>query len=361
MREQNATVIRDKREAHSPVRSWAIADPSFYVPVMGILVLAVLPIFVTNPYYMNVLNLILLFACGGMAWNIIGGYARQVSLGHSIFFGLGAYTSTLLQIHWKISPWIGMILGGLVAVGVGYVVGHSVFRLRGHYFAVATIVLSQIIRLLFIKFYTLTGGAEGLSVPMNNSFAMLQFSSKVPYYYIFLVTMLGTILLVRRIEKSRLGYYMVAMGQDEEAARVIGINIPQVKQIALAISAFLTAVMGTFFAQYMYYIEPNDIFSIPTSVEFALISIVGGLGTFLGPVLGSFIMKPIIELTNEYLADTLPGLNYAIYGLILVVIIILRPNGVIGFIGQAYQITLAKLPGYRRSLGGGLECEHSAS
>ena len=334
-------------------RGSPVSDPRLYLPLVGILVLAMLPVIVTNAYYLNVLNLILLFACTGMAWNILGGYARQVSLGHSIFFGLGAYTSTLLQVHWRISPWIGMILGGLVAVGVGYLVGKSVFRLRGHYFAVATIAMSQITRLLFIKFYRVTGGAEGLSVPMNNSLAMLQFSSKVPYYYIFLVTMLGMILLVRRMEKSRLGYYMVAMGQDEQAARAIGIDIPQVKQVALAISAFLTAILGTFFAQYMYYIEPNDLFSLPTSIEFALVSIVGGLGTVLGPVLGAFIMKPTIELTNEYLADTLPGLNYAIYGLILVIIIVLRPNGVIGFFSHIYETALTRLPGYRRSLEGG--------
>lgn len=352
----NASNLAEKENVSSlPVSPKAtsrlsVTDPRIYMPGLGVGLLVLLPLMLgENSYYTNLLCLILLFASAGMAWNILGGYARQVSLGHALFFGIGAYTSTLLQIHWKISPWIGMVAGGVLAVLIGFVIGMGVFRLRGHYFAIATIAFSMITMLVFVKFYQFTGGAQGLSVPFENSFWMLQFKGKLPYYYIFLVMMLGMIFLVRKIQRSRLGYYMVAMGQDEQAAKAIGINIPRVKHTALAISAFCTAITGTLYAQFMYFIEPLDIFSIPMSVEFALVSIVGGLGTVLGPVLGAFVMKPIVEITNEQFGSVLPGLNFAIYGIILILVIILRPNGLIGIFSDGYHYLLSKLPGYGKN------------
>ncbi len=330
-----------------------ITNPRLYVPVIGLILMILLPLAVNDAYYLNILNLMLLFAAVGVAWNLLGGYARQVSLGHGIFFGIGAYTSTLMQIHWDITPWVGMLAGGLLAVVVGFVIGLGVFRLRGHYFAISTIAFSTIVMLLFVKFYTVTGGAQGLSVPLKNSFWMLQFDGKLPYYYIFLAVMLLMVVVARLIEKSRLGYYMIAMGQDEQAARAIGINIPRVKHTALAISAFCTAIIGTLYVQYMYFVEPAGIFSVPMSVEFALVSIVGGLGTVFGPVLGAFIMKPIVTLTNDYLGNVLPGLNYTIYGVILILVIVLRPNGLIGPVSTGYRYLLAKLPGYKADGKGG--------
>lgn len=335
--------------------SLAVINPRVYMPMIGLAVLALLPFIVNNDYFLNILNLVLLFASVGIAWNLLGGYARQVSLGHGIFFGIGAYVSTLLQINWNISPWVGMIAGGIVAVAVGFIIGLGVFRLRGHYFAISTIAFSTIVMLLFVKFYKITGGAQGLSVPLKNSFLMLQFNGKLPYYYVFLVMMLAMIFLARAIERSRLGYYMVAMGQDEQAAKAIGINIPRVKHTALAISAFCTAIVGTLYVQYMYFVEPAGIFSVTMSVEFALVSIVGGLGTVFGPVLGAFIMKPVVTLTNDYLGNVLPGLNYTIYGFILILVIILRPNGLIGIFSVSYEYLLTRLPGYGTDGKGGKE------
>ena len=333
--------------------SLGFTKPRVYVPVIGLVFLVLLPLAVKQSYYLNILNLMLLFASVGIAWNVLGGYARQVSLGHGIFFGIGAYTSTLLQIYWNITPWVGMIVGGILAVVVGFIIGLGVFRLRGHYFAISTIAYSTIVMLLFVKFYTITGGAQGLSVPMRNSFWMMQFDGKLPYYYVFLAVMLIMVLVARLIEKSRLGYYMIAMGQDEQAARAIGINIPKVKHTSFAISAFCTAVIGTLYVQYMYFVEPAGIFSVQMSVEFALVSIVGGLGTVFGPVLGAFIMKPIVTLTNDYFGNVLPGLNYTIYGVILILVIVLLPNGLIGPFSNGYRYLLSKLPGYRTDGKGG--------
>lgn len=324
----------------------SLKNPRVYVPCLGVVFMLILPLLFDNSAHINMLCMVFLFAAAGMSWNILSGYARQVSLGHGIFFGIGAYTTTLLQIHWNITPWIGMFVGGVLAVFVGYFIGLGVFRLKGHYFAIATIAYSMIFMLIFIKFYNITGGAQGLSIPYNNSFVVMQFKEKLPYYYIFFAALLIMIFVVRKIERSRLGYYMIAMGQDEQAAKAIGINIFGVKQTALAISAFCTAIMGTLYAQYMYYIGPNDVFSLDMSIEFALVSIVGGLGTVFGPILGSALMKPLVELANEHFGSSLPGLNYAIYGLVLMVVIMIRPNGLIGIFNDAYQYALSKLPGY---------------
>ncbi|AZU64458.1 hypothetical protein CHR53_26305 [Neobacillus mesonae] len=325
-----------------------ISHPKMYVPLIGLLLLSIAPLMV-NQYYQNILNSIVLFAIAGVSWNIFGGYARQISLGHAVFFGIGAYTSTLLLTKFGISPWIGMFVGGLLSVLVGYIMGLSLMRLRGHYFAISTIVFSQVLLLIFTKYRQFTGGAEGLSVPFADSFWMLQFSNKLPYFYIFLVFLIGILLLVRKIENSRLGYYMIAMGQDDQAAKAVGINIPRVKHIALAISAFTMSIVGTLYAQYMYFIEPVAVFDIPLSVEFAMISIIGGLGTVMGPVIGAVIMKPFIEIaisiTNFLGFESVGGINYFLYGIILVIVVIVLPNGLIRPITRGYNKLLSVLPG----------------
>ncbi|WP_051633719.1 branched-chain amino acid ABC transporter permease [Bacillus sp. UNC41MFS5] len=342
--------LGDKTISHSKKNTLFshISQPKIYVPLFGLLFVCVAPLTV-NEYYQNILNSILLFAIAGVSWNIFGGYARQVSIGHALFFGIGAYTSTILLTKYGISPWIGMFVGGIISVVVGYIMGMGLMRLRGHYFAIATIVFSQVALLLVTKYRGFTGGAEGLSVPFAESFGMLQFSSKLPYFYIFLAFLVVILLLVRKIENSRLGYYMIAMGQDDQAAKAIGINIPRVKHIALAISAFTMSMVGTLYAQYMYFIEPKAVFDVPLSVEFAMVSIIGGLGTVMGPVIGAIVMKPFIEvaisITSFLGLGSLEGINYFLYGIILIVVVILIPNGLIRPISKAYNRLLSVLPG----------------
>jgi branched-chain amino acid transport system permease protein len=336
-------------------RSSSLTQPKVYVPIIGLVLFALVPLLV-NEYYQNILNMILLFSIAGISWNIFGGYARQVSIGHALFFGIGAYTSTLLLIKLNVSPWIGMIVGGIFSVIVGYIMGMSLMRLRGHYFAIATIVFSQVALLLVTKFRGFTGGAEGLSVPFNESFLMLQFSNKLPYFYIFLIFMLGMLFLAKKIEHSRLGYYMVAMGQDDQAAKAVGVNIPRVKHIALAISAFTMSLTGTLYAQYMYFIEPKSVFDTPMSVEFAMVSIIGGLGTLMGPVIGAIIMKPFIEIaisiTDLLGFSSVQGINYFLYGIILIVVVIALPNGLIRPLAKLYNKLLDILPGGKATNGG---------
>lgn len=336
-------------------KTFSYTQPKVYVPIIGLILFALAPLTV-NEYYQNILNMILLFSIAGVSWNIFGGYARQVSLGHAIFFGIGAYTSTLLLVKLNVSPWIGMIVGGIFSVIVGYVMGMSLMRLRGHYFAIATIVFSQVALLLVTKFRGFTGGAEGISVPYMESFLMLQFSNKLPYFYIFLAFLVAMLFLVKKIEHSRLGYYMVAMGQDDQAATAVGVNIPRVKHIALAISAFTMSLVGTLYAQYMYFIEPKSVFDIPMSVEFAMVSIIGGLGTVFGPVIGAIVMKPFIEIAitiTDWLGfGSIQGINYFLYGIILIIVVIVLPNGLIRPLTRLYNKLLAILPSGKSTKGG---------
>ena len=200
---------------------------------LGVLVviLLALPQVVKNSFAIDICIRVLLFSFIGVAWNLIGGYAKQLSLGHAAFFGLGAYTSTILQIDFGISPWIGMIAGGVVAALASLPIGWLCFRLRGPYFAIATIATAQVFMLIFLKFRDLAWGAEGTTIPnLGNSPLMMQFEAKAAYYYVALGLLAIGLAITYRIERSWMGYYLVAIGEDEDAAEAIGVNAPRVKR-----------------------------------------------------------------------------------------------------------------------------------
>src|SRR5476651_1359036 len=191
-------------------------------------VLLVLPLVVKSAFALDILIRILLFAFIGVAWNLIGGYAKQLSLGHAAYFGLGAYTSTLLQIDFGISPWIGMFAGGVVAMLASLPIGALCFRLRGPYFAIATIATAQVLMLIFLKFRDFAWGAEGTTIPnLGHAPLMMQFDGKAPYYYVALGLLVLALGITAWIERSRIGYYLVAIGEDEDAAEAIGIDVPR--------------------------------------------------------------------------------------------------------------------------------------
>src|SRR5262249_36766183 len=218
----------------------------------------VLPLIVTSPFAIDIFIRILLFAFVGVAWNLMGGYAKQLSLGHAAYFGLGAYTSTILQIQYGVSPWIGLVAGGVVAMLASLPIGALCFRLRGPYFAIATIATAQVLMLLFLKFRDFAWGAEGTTIPnLGNSPLMMQFDGKAPYYYIVLALLALALAITWRIERSWIGYYLVAIGEDEDAAEAVGVNAAKIKRDIYMVSAFLTALAGTFYVQYIYFIDPN--------------------------------------------------------------------------------------------------------
>jgi branched-chain amino acid transport system permease protein len=300
-------------------------------------VLIALPLVIKSAFAVDIFIRILLFAFIGVAWNLIGGYAKQLSLGHAAFFGLGAYTSTILQIDFGISPWLGMIAGGVVAAIASLPIGWLCFRLRGPYFAIATIAAAQVLMLIFLKFRDFAWGAEGTTIPnLGNSPLMMQFEAKAAYYYVALGLLALGLAITYRIEKSWMGYYLVAIGEDEDAAEAVGVNAPRVKRDIYMISAFLTALAGTFYTQYIYFIDPNTAFNFSVSIEAALVSIVGGVGTLWGPVIGTVLLETTSALLQSWLGSSTGGVQLTVYSLILMAVILWRPTGIMGFISETY-------------------------
>jgi branched-chain amino acid transport system permease protein len=308
-------------------------------------IVIVLPVVVTDRFASDIFIRILLFAFIGVAWNLMGGYAKQLSLGHAAYFGLGAYTSTILEIRFGISPWFGMLAGGVVAMLASLPIGALCFRLRGPYFAIATIATAQVLMLLFLKFRDFAWGAEGTTIPnFGDAPLMMQFDDKSSYYYVALALLALGLAITYRIEHSRMGYYLVAIGEDEDAAQAIGVNAPRVKRDIYMISAFLTALAGTFYVQYIYFIDPATAFSFNISVEAALVSIVGGIGTLWGPVVGTVLLETTSALLQSWLGSSAGGVQLTVYSLILIAVILWRPSGLLGLLTDAYRRIVGARP-----------------
>jgi branched-chain amino acid transport system permease protein len=305
--------------------------------VLAIVLLA-LPQVVESSFAIDIFVRILLFSFIGVAWNLMGGYAKQLSLGHAAYFGLGAYTSTIMQVNYGISPWIGMIAGGVVAMLASLPIGWLCFRLRGPYFTIATIATAQALMLIFLKFRDFAWGAEGITIPiLGNAPLMLQFESKAAYYYVVLGLLALGLLVTYKIEQSWMGYYLVAIGEDEDAAEAIGVNAPRIKRDVYMLSAFLTALAGTFYVQYIYFIDPPTAFSLNISIEAALVAIVGGIGTLWGPVIGTLLLETTSTLLQSWLGSNTGGIQLTVYALILMAVILWRPNGLMGFVNELLQ------------------------
>jgi branched-chain amino acid transport system permease protein len=307
------------------------------IPSAAILIIAALPLLNSKPYFLQVFIMIMLFAYLSSAWNIIGGYTGLLSLGHSAYMGIGAYVSTILFIEYHLTPWVGMIIGGLIAGLFSLLIGYPTFKLRGTYYTLATIAFLNVIGIVVLANQTIFGftirGAQGLSIPWKgNSLLNMQFTSKVPYYYLilgFLLLVVGTSYFIKR---SRMGYYLAAIKTNQEAASSLGVNVTYYKLLAQLISAFFTAVGGTFYAQFILFIDPLRLLGFDLSFEMALFSVIGGQGTVLGPILGAFILVPISELTRSSITGNLAALPVIIYGLCLMVIIYYLPEGIIKYV-----------------------------
>lgn len=301
-------------------------------------VLVALPLVLESAFAIDILIRIFLFAFIGVAWNLMGGYAKQLSLGHAAFFGLGAYTSTLLQIDFDVSPWLGMIAGGVVAMVASLPIGWLCFRLRGPYFTIATIATAQVFMLIFLKFRDFAWGAEGTTIPnLGDAPLMMQFDGKAGYYYVALGLLALGLAVTRGMERSRMGYYLVAIGENEDAAEAVGVNAPRVKRDIYMISAFLTAMAGTFYTQYIYFIDPATAFNFSVSIEAALVSIVGGIGTLWGPVVGTVLLETTSALLQSRLGSSTGGVQLTVYSLVLMAVILWRPTGIVGFFSELIQ------------------------
>jgi branched-chain amino acid transport system permease protein len=286
-----------------------------------------------SPYVVHILVVVVFFAFLGVAWNLLGGYAGQFSFGHAAFFGIGAYTSTLLLVRLGITPWLGLVAGGLAAAAFGCFAGYLSFRygLRGPYFALVTLAFAEMLRLLALNWMAV-GGPMGILIPLpraGDAWWRLQFDGKLPYYYLALGLLGGALWLTRAVERSRLGHVLAAVRENEEAAEASGVDTMGVKLRAMALSAFLTALGGTFYAQYFSFIDPALTFGPAVSVEILLRPIVGGPGTLLGPVLGSVVLTPLSEVSRSLIRGR-PGVDVMVYGALLVVVITFLPGGLLG-------------------------------
>ncbi len=283
-----------------------------------------------SPYAMTVFIVIFFYAFLGQAWNIVGGYAGQLSIGHAAFVGVGAYTAAILTRDTGLTPWLGMFMGGAFAAALGAVIGYLGFRfgLRGFYFALLTVAFAEIARIVTAN-PEATGGALGLYITFTGDPRQFQFSSNLPHYYIALALMLGATGVAGGIERRRLGAYLAAIRDDEAASEALGVNSFRYKMIAIVISAFLTGMGGTFYAFYFLSLQPNTVFGVPFSVEIALRAIVGGSGTLLGPILGSFLLTPLAEFSRAYFATGgWTGVHLIAYGLLLIAVVLFLPQGV---------------------------------
>jgi branched-chain amino acid transport system permease protein len=266
------------------------------------------------------------------SWNLLGGFAGQVSLGHAAFFGIGAYTSTILYLSFGVSPWIGMFAGAGLSMLVALIIGYPCFRLTSHFFALATIAFSEVLRLLASYWRDLTNGGVGLLIPHEPAFKNFIFEEKLAYTYVILAMMLAIFFITVLLKKARFGFSLVALKEDQNAAESLGVKTHRCKMIALLISVFFTSIAGTFYAQYFAFIEPDIVFSLNFSIQLALLSIIGGIGTVLGPIVGAFFLTPLDVFLRGWLGGVLSGLNFVVYGIILIIAVMYFPVGIVGWL-----------------------------
>ena len=274
-----------------------------------------------------------LFAMCGVAWNVMGGYAGMFSFGQAAFFGIGAYTSSFLLLTFRVSPWIGLVAGGVISSLLAAAIGYPCSNLRGHYFAIASIAFAEIVRIVFTN-WQMVGAAEGLTIPMlKESLAHFMFhSSKLPYYYIILAFLLLALAVCRRVSTSKMGYYFRAIKESHEIAQVLGVDVVRYRLYAIMISAFLTSMAGTFYAQYILYIDPDSVMILAISVQIVLVAMLGGASTVLGPVIGAAVLVPLSEYSRAWLGYKGTGMDLIIYGTLITLISMYQPNGVWGAI-----------------------------
>jgi branched-chain amino acid transport system permease protein len=293
-------------------------------------VLAAVPFLTDSFFLMNMFIVTFLFVVLGHGWNVLGGYAGQISLGHAVMFAAGAYTTAILYVYYGITPLVGIWVGGVVAVVAGVAIGLATFSLRYHYFAMATLAAALIGRVVFFR-WEWVGGATGIEYPLGEigTLTAFTFSDKLPYFYIVGVAALLVTLFVKRLDDSKLGIYLKAINMDQELAENAGLPAFWYKIYAMAISSYITGFGGALYAQYVLYIDPMSTLRVLRNIDIIMVAVVGGVGTVLGPILGAFVFIPVRELTRTTLSGGSPGLGWVVFGVVLLLISMYRPGGLI--------------------------------
>lgn len=299
-----------------------------------LIVLVILPLLFTGQFSRNLMTLIIIWSIVGMGWNVIGGYTGQVSNGHSLYYGIGAYAVALSMHYLKLTPWVAMWIGVLVSVTVAFVVGRPLLRLNGHIFAISTMALAECARIVFIN-VKFTGGAAGVYFfnKKVNSWLYMQFSDPIHYYYVYLVFALVILLVIKILDKSKFFYYLRTIKGNEAAAQSVGINVANYKIYAYMLSAAFVSIGGSLYAQFMLYIDPSMLMTLNISMMIVLVSVMGGVGTVLGPVLGAIVLTFISEYSRAFLGK-FGGLDLILYGGLVIIIVLFLPGGLISLIGS---------------------------
>jgi ABC-type branched-chain amino acid transport system, permease component len=301
------------------------------IALFGTLVLLViLPLFFKNNYITVALVTCFSYAALGTSWNIIGGYARQTSWCHAAFMAIGAYSGMILYKSFNTSPFISLFVGIVLTVIFAFIIGNACFRLNGMFFSISTIAFLELCRILLLYFNDFTGGSNGMFVSYKgDSFWHLQFGNDKPYYYIMLTVMIFSLFVSYLVNKSKMGYYLKGIRDDEIAAEFLGINIHRIKLKAFIISAALTSVIGTFYGFFVTYIDPTSVCSMDISLRIGMVALIGGVGTLWGPIIGAFLLILLTQFMNTVFGSQANGISTLLFGLVLMIIVIFKPGGII--------------------------------
>jgi branched-chain amino acid transport system permease protein len=287
-----------------------------------------------NDYYLNIAVMTCLWAALAGSWNLLAGYAGLISLGHSAFFGVGAYATAIVYTKFGLSPWIGLVAGMIVTTGFAVVISWPCFRLRGAFFSLATLVFPIAMEIVANNWTSLTRGSSGIAMPFDPGIENFIFRSRWAY----LAAAFGLMMLVygvtRWMHRGKLGLYLIAVRDDQSTAESLGVSPVNVKLIATMISAALTSMGGFFYAQYILFLDPPSVFSINVSIQIALLSIIGGLGTPLGPIVGSVIMTPLDGMLSQFIGG---GPRLLIYGTVLLIAVLIAPQGIVGTVKERFR------------------------
>jgi branched-chain amino acid transport system permease protein len=311
-----------------------IQDKKFlksYVLIMFLLI--VIPLFIKSPFMINALILSAIWSIMGIGWNFIGGYAGQVSNGHALYYAIGAYSGALCMKWLNITPWISMWIGVVISVIIAFILGVPLLRLRGHYFAIATMALVECSRIIFLNWQWI-GGSTGISFQNLDlpGIYTWQFREKHPTYYLCLFFLAIFILLTKTLENSKFGYYCRAIKANQESAESSGVNAARYKRIAYMVSAAIVSIGGSLYAQYIQYIDPMMLLPLSNSMLIVLVCVMGGISTVWGPILGAFVMTMINEYARSHFAARFMGLNLFIYGILVILIVLFLPSGLISIL-----------------------------
>lgn len=295
-------------------------------------VLAAVPLIVHSNTTLNFLVVTLLIALAGQGWNILGGYGGQYSFGHAAFFGTGAYLTAILQVRYGVNAWPGFAAGIAAGALVGAVIGALTFRagLRGSYFALVTLAFAEVLRII-ASVAPITGAGVGTLIKLDLHASAFQFESRAVFYWVILALLAVSLVIARVIELTRFGAWLIAVRENEDAARALGVDAFRVKLGAMTISAAITAAAGCFYAQYFLFIDSGIAYGTRMSIEALLTPIIGGAGTVFGPLVGALVVKALGEAATTVAGDA-PGLNLIVYGCVLVLVIAFAPRGLIGLV-----------------------------